>query len=74
MNDNKNLIIELDLKRMHAMISQDIVALNSMLSDQLIYTHSSALIDSKATLIKSIQQGKTIGGFIYEVQHVLWTA
>lgn len=60
MNDNKNLIIELDLKRMHAMISQDVIALNSMLSDQLIYTHSSARIDSKETLIKSMQQGKTI--------------
>jgi hypothetical protein len=60
MNDNKNLIIELDLKRMHAMISQDVIALNSVLSDQLIYTHSSARIDSKETLIKSMQQGKTI--------------
>jgi hypothetical protein len=60
MNDNKNLIIELDLKRMHAMISQDVIALNSVLSDQLVYTHSSARIDSKETLIKSMQQGKTI--------------
>lgn len=60
MNDNKNLIIELDLKRMHAMISQDVIALNLVLSDQLVYTHSSARIDSKETLIKSMQQGKTI--------------
>ena len=42
MADNGQKIIDLDKKRMHAMAQKDIATLNALLSDNLVYTHSSA--------------------------------
>ncbi len=41
MADNGQTIIDLDKKRMNAMSQKDIATLNALLSDDLVYTHSS---------------------------------
>ena len=45
------MVIDLDKKRMTAMAQKDIPTLNRVLSDDLIYTHSSARLDTKQSLI-----------------------
>lgn len=60
MADNGQMIIELDRKRMNAMAQKDIATLDALLSDDLVYTHSSARLDSKASLIAAMESGKTV--------------
>jgi ketosteroid isomerase-like protein len=44
----------LEDERFRAMVGADEAALKRLLSDQLVYTHSNAGVDSKASLIESI--------------------
>jgi ketosteroid isomerase-like protein len=60
MADNGQTIIALDKKRMDAMCKQDIPALNTLLADDLVYTHSSARLDTKQSLIGSMTAGTTV--------------
>jgi hypothetical protein len=60
MPDNAQKIIELDKKRMHAMAQKDIATLNALLSDDLVYTHSTARLDTKKSLIEAMESGKTV--------------
>ena len=60
MADNGQKIIELDKQRMAAMCAQDIKTLSSILGDDLIYTHSSARMDTKSSLIGNMQSGSTV--------------
>jgi ketosteroid isomerase-like protein len=60
MAGNGQMIIELDKKRMTAMAQKDIAALNQLLSDDLVYTHSSARLDTKASLIGAMESGSTV--------------
>jgi ketosteroid isomerase-like protein len=60
MAGNAETIIDLDRKRMHAMAAKDIATLNAVLADDLIYTHSSARIDTKQSLIGAMQSGATV--------------
>src|SRR6476660_10170350 len=60
MADNAQMIIDLDRKRMLAMAEQDIATLNAVLSDDLVYTHSSARLDTKKSLIGNMQSGGTV--------------
>jgi ketosteroid isomerase-like protein len=60
MAGNGQKIIELDRQRMTAMAEKDIPALNRLLADDLIYTHSSARLDTKASLIGAMQSGATV--------------
>jgi ketosteroid isomerase-like protein len=60
MAGNAQTIIDLDRKRMHAMAAKDIATLNAVLADDLIYTHSSARIDTKQSLIGAMQSGATV--------------
>jgi len=60
MAGNGQNIIELDRKRMQAMAQKDVAALNAILSDDLIYTHSSARLDTKQSLIGAMQSGATV--------------
>lgn len=53
-------VIEIDSKRMHAMASKDYAALEQILADDLIYTHSSARLDTKASLIGNMRSGSTV--------------
>jgi hypothetical protein len=46
-------------KRYAAMCGGDFAALEAMLHDELLYTHSSGLTDTKATWLASRRSGKT---------------
>ena len=60
MSDNRQTIIELDKKRMDAMCQKDVATLNALLSDDLVYTHSSARLDTKQSLIGGMASGTTV--------------
>lgn len=60
MAGNGTMIIELDRKRMTAMAQKDIATLQTLLSDDLIYCHSSARLDTKQSLIGAMQSGATV--------------
>jgi hypothetical protein len=60
MAGNAEKIIELDRQRMTAMSRKDIVTLNKIIADDLIYTHSSARLDTKKTLIGAMESGATV--------------
>ena len=56
---NAQTIIELDRKRMHAMAKKDFATLEAVLGDDLVYTHSSARLDTKASIIANMKSGST---------------
>ena len=60
MADNGQKIIDLDKQRMDAMCRKDIPALKAVLADDLIYTHSSARLDTKQSLIGGMESGTTV--------------
>ena len=60
MAGNGQMVMELDKKRMTAMAQRDIATLKSLLSDDLIYTHSSARLDTKQSLIGNMESGSTV--------------
>ena len=60
MTDNAQMIIDLDRKRMNAMAQKDIATLNALLSDNLIYTHSTARLDTKKSFIEAMESGRTV--------------
>jgi ketosteroid isomerase-like protein len=60
MTDNGQKIIDLDRKRMNAMAQKDIATLNALLSDDLVYTHSTARLDTKKSLIEAMESGRTV--------------
>jgi hypothetical protein len=60
MAGNGDMVIELDRKRMTAMAQKDIATLNELISDELVYTHSSARLDTKQSLIGNMESGSTV--------------
>ncbi|MBV9859998.1 MAG: nuclear transport factor 2 family protein [Alphaproteobacteria bacterium] len=60
MAGNAQTVIELDRKRMNAMAQKDLATLNALLSDDLVYTHSTARLDTKQSLIDGMESGKTV--------------
>jgi ketosteroid isomerase-like protein len=60
MAGNGQKIIDLDRQRMAAMAEKDVAALNRLLADDLIYTHSSARLDTKKSLIGAMESGSTV--------------
>src|SRR3954469_7009124 len=60
MAGNGDMAIELDRKRMTAMAQKDIATLNEVIADDLIYTHSSARLDTKQSLIGNMESGSTV--------------
>jgi ketosteroid isomerase-like protein len=58
--NNADTVLELDRKRMQAMSDKDLATLDSLLADDLIYTHSSARVDSKQSLIANMKSGATV--------------
>jgi len=60
MAGNGQAIIDLDKKRMAAMCAQDAGALREILADDLVYTHSSARLDTKQSLIGNMEAGSTV--------------
>jgi ketosteroid isomerase-like protein len=57
---NAQIVIDLDAKRMQATVQKDIATLAAVLADDLIYTHSSARLDTKASLLGAIESGATV--------------
>jgi ketosteroid isomerase-like protein len=64
MANNAQTVMELDRKRMQAMAEKDVTALNALLANDLVYTHSSARIDTKQSLIANMQSGATVYSFV----------
>lgn len=60
MAGNGQMIVDLDRKRMTAMAERDIKTLNEVISDELVYTHSSARLDTKQSLIGNMESGSTV--------------
>ena len=60
MPESGQAIIELDRRRMEAMCQQDVPALNAILADELVYTHSSARVDTKQSLLGGMEAGTTV--------------
>ena len=60
MAGNGDAIIALDQKRMQATVKQDYATLESIIADDLIYTHSTARIDTKESLIGNMKSGRTV--------------
>ena len=60
MAGNGQAIIALDAKRMAASVAQDYDSLNQIIADDLIYTHSSARMDTKASLLGNMKSGSTL--------------
>ena len=60
MSANGARIIALDKERMQAMMDKDIAKLNNLLCKDLIYTHSSARLDTKQSLIGGMESGTSV--------------
>jgi ketosteroid isomerase-like protein len=60
MAGNAQTIIDLDRKRMNAMAQKDVATLREVLADDLVYTHSSARLDTKDSLIAGMESGATV--------------
>ena len=60
MAGNGQTVIDLDRKRMQAMATKDVATLESLIADDLIYTHSSARLDTKQSLIGNMESGATV--------------
>jgi ketosteroid isomerase-like protein len=60
MAGNGQLVIDLDRRRMDAMGAKDLAALDALISDDLVYTHSSARLDTKKSLIGAMESGATV--------------
>ncbi|HXZ50721.1 MAG TPA: nuclear transport factor 2 family protein [Burkholderiales bacterium] len=52
-------ILALEDVRFKAMVSADVKLLGDLMHDDLIYTHSSAVVDGKASYLEAIRSGKT---------------
>ena len=53
-------VIDLDRKRMQAMAVKDVATLEALIADDLVYTHSSARLDTKRSLIDNMTSGQTV--------------
>ena len=60
MTTNGDMIIALDKDRMQAMADKDIGKLKNLLCKDLIYTHSSARLDTKESIIAGMESGATV--------------
>jgi ketosteroid isomerase-like protein len=60
MAGNGQMVVDLDKKRMAAMGQKDLAALDTLISDDLVYTHSTARLDTKKSLIGAMESGATV--------------
>ena len=60
MTANGDMIIALDRERMQAMTDKNVDRLNELLCKDLVYTHSSARLDTKESLIGAMESGATV--------------
>lgn len=52
-------VLEMEKRRFEAMINEDFDLLENLIDDQLVYIHSNGNVDSKASFINAIREGKT---------------
>ncbi|MDA0264135.1 MAG: nuclear transport factor 2 family protein [Chloroflexi bacterium] len=52
-------IIALENRRIEAMVSGDVAALGEILADDLIYTHTTARLDTKESFIDAVKTGRS---------------
>jgi ketosteroid isomerase-like protein len=52
-------ILALETRRYTAMTSNDLPALAALLHDEMVYTHSSGVVDSKASYLEALRSGRT---------------
>lgn len=52
-------ILALEDKRFAAMTTNDTKALEGMIHEAMVYTHSSAVVDTKASFLEALRSGKT---------------
>ncbi|HXN21246.1 MAG TPA: nuclear transport factor 2 family protein [Candidatus Dormibacteraeota bacterium] len=57
-NGPEAAVLLVESRRIQAMVNRDVVLLQQILSDDLVYTHSTAHVDDKASFIASIQSGE----------------
>ncbi len=50
----------LEDRRYRAMIDGDVAALETLLGDDLVYTHSTSLVDSKGTYLEKLRSKKVV--------------
>ena len=55
MAENGQLVIDLDRQRMEAMARKDLAALDALIAADLVYTHSTARLDTKESLLAAMQ-------------------
>src|SRR3954470_14093557 len=60
MAGNGQTVIDLDRQRMEAMAKKDLSKLNELIADDLVYTHSTARLDTKQSLIGNMEAGSTV--------------
>ncbi len=56
--DTAAAIAALEARRYAAIVAADFAAMDELYDDQLVYVHSSAVVDSKASYIDSIKSGR----------------
>ena len=59
-DSNADVVIDLDRRRMQAMAAKDVAQLEALLADDLVYTHSSARLDTKQSLLANMKSGATV--------------
>ena len=55
---NEQELLALEDKRFAAMIARDFAALDKLVHDELLYTHSSGVTDTKASWLEAMKSGK----------------
>lgn len=59
-SSDEKALIATEKERFNAQITRDPTVLDKVLADDLIYTHSSGLVDSKQSFIQSIKEAKMV--------------
>ncbi len=57
-DDNEKALNQADDERCKAMLAGDLEALDRLLADELVYTHSSASVDNKSQYIEALRNRK----------------
>lgn len=52
-------ILALEDRRYAAMTTNDLATLEALFHDELVYTHSSAVVDTRASYLEALRSGKT---------------
>lgn len=71
--DLRQEILDLEKKRIAAMVSKDIATLDTLLAEDLSYTHSGGTIDSKASFLRLIKEkGRYLGVDYSNTEVIPW--